>query len=187
MLFRENDMVDNKDDLDILTPQDPDTQSGLENIAQQVEDVMQQQALESADYFENGEDAIQEFMNSPEFQQVLTEGIIASVAKNNTVVKLNARDDMKRRARLASLIIARERNDPLFKKLALNRVKERALRKAIFTKYGRQAYTAAMISKKKHANEVKNQPALPKFQKDMTGAKTGFGTVFAGGPGAKVK
>ena len=88
MLFRENDLVENKDDIDLLGPQDPDTQSGLENIAQQVEDVMQQQALESADYFENGEEAVQEFMNSPEFQQVLTEGIIASVAKNNTVVKL---------------------------------------------------------------------------------------------------
>ena len=171
--------ADDKSDIDSLIPQDPDSPEAVDVMAQQVEDIMQQQALESAYYFEGAEEAIDEFVNSPEYQVVLNESIIAGVAKNNTIIKLNQRDDMKRRARLASIILAKNANDPLFKKLALNRVKERALRKAIFLKYGKRAYKVALVSKKKHALEIKSHPSMPTFHRDMTGAKTNYASVFA--------
>ena len=96
-------------DIDQLLPQDPSTEEGLNNIANQIEDAMQQQALEHADYFENGEEAINEFFNSPEIKAIMEADTTAvmpagNAAKRRTIVLLNKRDDLTRRARLGSLM-----------------------------------------------------------------------------------
>jgi hypothetical protein len=49
-------------EIDAILPQDPETEEGIDNLADQVEDAMQSQALECADYFEGGEEAIKEFV-----------------------------------------------------------------------------------------------------------------------------
>lgn len=151
-------------DIDQLLPQDPDTEAGIEAMADQVEDALQAQALESADYFENGEEAVQAYIESAEIQAYQEAFPFGGAMKKKTFVKLNKRDDLKRRARLASLIIAKEKKDPLFDKLAKNRIRERMLRKQIFRKYGKQAYKVAKASQKKHAAEQKKFP-LPIFNK----------------------
>ena len=171
-------------DIDQLLPQDPSTEEGLNNIANQIEDAMQQQALEHADYFENSEEAINEFFNSPEIKAIMEADTAAvmpagNAAKRRTIVLLNKRDDLTRRARLGSLIIARERKDPLFDQLAKNRIKERALRKAIFQKYGKEVYKAARISQKKHMAERKKFH-LPMFKSGGGGKEPSYNDIFRG-------
>lgn len=78
-----------------------------------------------------------------------------------TFVRLNKNDDFTRRAHLASLILARNAKDPLFNKLALNRVKERQLRAAIFKKYETKARNVAKKSQIQHIKAMKKMPALP--------------------------
>ena len=76
---------------------------------------------------------------------------------------MNKNDDFTRRAHLASLILARNAKDPLFNKLALNRVKERQLRAAIFKKYETKARAVAKKSQAQHIKTMKKMPSLPKI------------------------
>ena len=77
-----------------------------------------------------------------------------------TFVRLGKNDDLTRRKNMACLIIAREKKDPLFNKLALNRIKERQLRQQIFKKYGNLADKIAKKSQQKHIKDMRKMPAL---------------------------
>jgi len=167
-------VVDNMIDTDELQPQANDSPESIDNMAQEVEDVMQQQALESAMFFNGGEDAVMEYVNSPSF---LNEAIISTVAKNNTIVKLNNRDDLKRRAMVASIVLGRRENHPLYRKVVLFRAKYLAAKKALFKIYGRRAYKVALASMRKHQNTVNSSDA-PAFHKDKTGNRTTYNAVF---------
>ena len=145
------------DDVDLAIEKDPDTEEGLDGIANDVENLMMQTAMESASYFDGGEQAVKTFTESTEVK-ALVEGRKLS---KKTFVRLGKNDDLKRRAHLASIIIAKEKKDPLFKALALNRVKERKLRNAIFTKYGNKAMMVAKRSQKQHIKIMSKMPALP--------------------------
>ena len=145
------------DDVDLAIEKDPDTEEGIDSIANDVENLMMQTAMESATYFDGGEEAVKSFTESAEVK-ALVEG--RKLAKK-TFVRLGKNDDLKRRAHLASIIIAKEKKDPLFKALALNRVKERKLRNAIFAKYGNKAMMVAKRSQKQHIKVMSKMPALP--------------------------
>lgn len=140
---------------------DPDSAEGVEAIAAEVEDHMQQSALESVSYFENGDKAVKNFLESTEVQNLCEAN---SRYMKNTYVRLNKNDDLQRRTNLAALVIAREKNDILWKKLADNRVKERKLRQAIYRKYGRQAEKIAKKSQIVHIKNARKLPALPRIQ-----------------------
>ena len=146
-------------DADDIVLADPETEEGLEAIANEVENNMQVAALESVTYFEGGEDAQKAFTESAEVQALVE----ARKMSKRTFVRLNKNDDYTRRAHLASLILARNANDPLFKKLALNRVNERKLRNLIFKKYETKAKVVAKKSQAKHIKNMKKMPALPKI------------------------
>ena len=147
-------------DIDIASGKvDPNTEEGMDAIAAEVENNMQAAALESVTYFENGEDAQKAFVESAEVQALVE----ARKMSKKTFVRLGKNDDLTRRAHLASLIIARNNNDPLFKKLALNRVNERKLRNAIFKKYENKAKLVAKKSQAQHIKTMKKMPALPKI------------------------
>ena len=147
-------------DIDLISGEvDADTEEGMEAIAAEVENNMQAAALESASYFEGGEEAQKSFMESAEVQALVE----ARKMSKKTFVRLNKNDDYTRRAHLASLILARTAGDPLFKKLALNRVKERQLRNAIFKKYESKARMVARKSQQQHIKNMKKMPALPKI------------------------
>jgi hypothetical protein len=153
----ENNTEMDNDIVDAVVSRDPDTPEGVENIANDVENLMQQQALESVSYFENGETALKNFCESAEVQALVE----ARKMSKKTFVRLGKNDDLTRRTHLACLLLAKEHNDSLFKALALNRVKERKIRNAIFTKYGSKAKIIALKSQKTHIKAMKKMPALP--------------------------
>jgi hypothetical protein len=147
-------------DVDLLAGEaDPETEEGMEAIATEVENNMQVAALENVTYFDGGEDAQKAFTESTEVQALVE----ARKMSKKTFVRLNKNDDFTRRAHLASLILARNAKDPLFNKLALNRVKERELRRAIFKKYENKARSVAKKSQAQHIKNMKKMPALPKI------------------------
>lgn len=145
------------DDLDLVINKDPETPEGLEAIANEVESKMMQSALESVTFFEGGEEGVKKFTESAEVQALVE----ARKMGKNTFVRLGKNDDLTRRAHLAAIIIAKEKNDPLFHQLALNRVKERKLRNAIFNRYGNKAELVAKRSQKQHIKNMRKMPALP--------------------------
>ena len=65
-----------------------------------------------------------------------------------TIVRLSKKDDLSKRKKMAALQLAKENNDPLWDKLALNRVKERELLSKIMAKYGNKAQKVAVQSQK---------------------------------------
>lgn len=65
-----------------------------------------------------------------------------------TIVRLSKKDDLSKRTKMIALNLAKENNDPLWDKLALNRVKERELISKIMAKYGNKARKLAMESQK---------------------------------------
>lgn len=65
-----------------------------------------------------------------------------------TLVRLSKKDDLTRRQKIIALNLAKENNDPLWDKLALNRVKERELIAKIVAKYGNKSQKLAVKSQK---------------------------------------
>ena len=65
-----------------------------------------------------------------------------------TIVRLSKKDDLSKRKKMIALNLARENNDPLWDKLALNRVKERELIAKIMAKYGNKSQKLAVKSQK---------------------------------------
>lgn len=65
-----------------------------------------------------------------------------------TIVRLSKKDDLSKRKKMAALNLAKQNGDPLWDKLALNRVKERELIAKIMTKYGNKAQKVAIQSQK---------------------------------------
>ena len=154
--FLEADDISKAEDVDGLQNKDPETEEGVDNIAKEIETNIQTAALESLTYFDGGDQAIKEFCQSEE-AQVLVESRKMS---KKTFVRLGKNDDLTRRKNMACLIIAREKKDPLFNKLALNRIKERQLRQQIFKKYGNLADKIAKKSQQKHIKDMRKMPAL---------------------------
>ena len=144
----------NADDIILADPDDEDA------MAAEVETNMQAAALESVTYFDGGEDAQKSFTESAEVQALVE----SRKMSKKTFVRLNKNDDYTRRCHLASLILARNAKDPLFSKLALNRVNERKLRAAIFKKYENKARSVAKKSQAQHIKAMKKMPSLPKIK-----------------------
>lgn len=146
-------------DIDLLSGVEPGSEAEEDAAAVEVEKNMLVAATESVTFFEGGEEAQKSFVESAEVQALVE----ARKMSKKTFVRLNKNDDFTRRAHLASLILARNSNDPLFKKLALNRVNERKLRAAIFKKYEAKARVVAKKSQQQHIKSMKKMPSLPKI------------------------
>lgn len=148
-------------DVDVVSGElDPDTPEGMELMAAEVESHMTNAALEAVTYFEGGEEAVRSFTESAEVQALVE----ARKLPKKTFVRLNKMDDLQRRSHLACLVIAKNKKDPLWTKLALNRVKERKLREAIYKKYGTKAAVIARKSQQVHIKNSRKLPSLPKIQ-----------------------
>ena len=146
-------------DIDILV-KDPNTAEGQEAIADEIESNMKSCALENMTYFENGEQALKEFCNS----EVVAAMLEARKMSKRTFVRLGQNDDLTRRRNMTCLILAREKKDPLFDKLAKNRIKEREIRSAIYKKYGHMAERIAVLSQKKHIKDMRKMKSLPSIK-----------------------
>ena len=109
------------------------------------------------------DDALREFCSVGGLGNVLCE---AGKMRNKTLVRLGKNDDLNRRETMAAMLLAKKAKDPLFDKLALNRVKEKKLLGAIKNKYG---YKAAKLAKQGQKDYIKNR--MPKGFNNLFGAK----------------
>lgn len=83
-----------------------------------------------------------------------------------TRVTLKKEDDLARRETMAAMQLAKEQNDVLFDKLALNRVKERELLGKIRAKYGTKAKRAAAIGQRDYIKTLRNGGTIKKADLD---------------------
>lgn len=83
----------------------------------------------------------------------------AKVLGKKTMVRLSKTDDLGRRTTMVAMQMAKENSDPLFDKLALNRVKEKELLQKIITKYGTKAEKKAMLAQKEYIATMKKLPS----------------------------
>lgn len=156
----EEDAVE-QDDIDIVAGDyDPDSAEGIEAMASEVEQHMTTAALEAVSYFEGGQEAVQKLVESAEMQALVE---MRKIPKQ-TFVRLNKNDDLHRRSRLACLVLAKKHNDPLWEKLAQNRIKEKKIRNAIYAKYGNKANIIARKSQIQHMKAARKLPDLPKVK-----------------------
>ena len=157
------------DDIDLVV-KDVDTEEGQEAIANEVEANIAQASLESVTFFEGGEEAIKEM--AKEYEEIAEAASVSNDANTinearmakKTLVIMGKDDDLNRRTKMACLVIAREKKDPLFKALAKNRVNERKIRNKIYRKYQNQARTIAKKSQKIHIKQMQKQKMkMPKI------------------------
>lgn len=93
----------------------------------------------------------QEFIQS----EACTALVEAGKFKRNTIVRLNKTDDLSRRTTMAAMQLAKENNDPLYEKLALNRVKERELLDQINAKYEQKATRLAKMGQNEFIKKLR--------------------------------
>ena len=107
------------------------------------------------------EDMIKEFCKEGGVgDQLVAEGKIS----RKTIVRLNKSDDLSRRTKMSALLLAKEKNDPLYAKLVKNRAIKRELVSKIVSKYGTKAARVAKQAQNLFLHGKKS--ALPKnFQK----------------------
>lgn len=97
-------------------------------------------------------------METPEFMALENKGLIGK----RTIVKLKKEDDLERRETMAAFELARDMADPLWDKLAANRVKERDLINKIKTKYKGKASRIAKNSQKDYIKKIKTGGLITK-------------------------
>ena len=86
------------------------------------------------------------FLKSEECKVMVEKALIG----RKTLVRVDKDDDLTRRAKMAAFEMAKQKGDPLWDKLALNRVKERDLISKIMKKYGGKAQRVARIGQREH-------------------------------------
>ena len=77
-----------------------------------------------------------------------------------TLVRLNKQDDLTRRTKMGALLLAKEKNDPLYAKLVKNRQQKRDLVDKIMKKYGSKGQRVAKQAQAEYLHG--NRSALPK-------------------------
>lgn len=99
---------------------------------------------------------------SASFQVLEEKGLIG----RRTIVKLRADDDLTRRETMAAFQLAKEADDPLWSKLAMNRVKERDLIGQIQRKYGSRATRVAKQTQKEYIKKIRQGGTVTKNEID---------------------
>ena len=109
------------------------------------------------------DESLAEFCSPNGYGSVLVE---AGKMRKKTLVRLGKNDDLSRRETMAAMTLAKRAKDPLWDKLALNRVKERELLGKIKQKYGNKANKLAKAGQKDY---IKNR--MPSGFSNLFGAK----------------
>lgn len=95
------------------------------------------------------------FVKSEQCQQLMEAGLISK----KTLIRLSKNDDLSRRRKMVAFQLAKEKNDPLWKALVKNRIKERQLIRAIATKYRTGADRGAKIAQKEYLKSIHGKMA----------------------------
>lgn len=90
------------------------------------------------------EEKLQEFVNSPEADAMIEAGLIT----RKTLMRLSKNDDLTRRTKIAALQLAKEANDPLYKKYVKAHMMKRQLAEKILTKYSTKATKSARLGQR---------------------------------------
>lgn len=85
------------------------------------------------------------YTESSEFNNLVEAGVMG----RRSLVKMNRKDDLRRRIHLASIQMAREQGDADWEALRKNRINERRLLKKIYMKYQNRVRRDAMQSQKR--------------------------------------
>lgn len=88
---------------------------------------------------------LEAYTESSEFNNLVEAGVLG----RRSLVKMNRKDDLRRRIHLASIQMAREQGDADWEALRKNRINERRLLKKIYTKYQNRVRRNAMQSQKR--------------------------------------
>lgn len=94
-------------------------------------------------------DSIKEWCESEEANALVE----ANVLRKPTMMRLSKQDDEKRRAKIAAYNMAKEANDPLYRKMMMYRKKWKECSTAIMNKYGSKA---DRVAKKKQQEYIRN-------------------------------
>lgn len=153
-----DDELENLDKMDI----DDDSLSGVKD-----EEECAEEALASAYLLDlASEEDIHELAESTEDMQEVSE--MMNVAMEKTIVRFDRKARFKHLNKQAELNIARQNNDPLFKKLMKLWMMERTLEKKIHNKYKNKANKIARIKIKDYAANgkrlVKPHPSTVSFK-----------------------
>lgn len=100
---------------------------------------------------------IKEFCNS-EIAQVLTE---KQVLNKGTMMRLSKADDEKRRIVSVAYYLAKEANDPDYKKMIEYRAKWKEHKRKVLQKYSQKAKRIAIAAQKEYIKKAKKEPAAP--------------------------
>lgn len=99
------------------------------------------------------EEVRNEYLESAEVAQLEA----ARLINGKTRIRMSKSDDLQRRTTLGSLMIAKQKNDPMFKKFTFYRAKEKLMKKMITKKYSSRAAKMAKISQRSY---LKKAPKL---------------------------
>lgn len=100
------------------------------------------------------DDTREAFLASNECKELEEAGLVSK----RTLIRLSKADDVRRRRKMAAFQIAKEKNDPLWKALVKNRVRERALIKGIMSKYHSTAERNAKVAQRAYLKVAKMAP-----------------------------
>ena len=103
------------------------------------------------------DEARKEFVESAEAEALLEKAVL----NKKTMVRLSRQDDMARRVKIAAYQLAKDKKDPLWTKLVLNRVKERQLIAKIVQKYHHAAVQLAKVGQREFIKSASKVKALP--------------------------
>ena len=104
------------------------------------------------------DEARKEFVESAEAEALLEKAVL----NKKTMIRLSRQDDMARRVKIAAYQLAKDKKDPLWTKLVLNRVKERQLIAKIVQKYHNAAVKLAKVGQREFIKSAYKVKALPK-------------------------
>lgn len=116
------------------------------------------QTIAYDDISRGSEEQIHEFLES-ELATVLTE---RNVLNKKQIVKLNMREiDSKRRIKMVAYQMAKENNDPAFKKMQKYRELWKEQRAIVLKKYGKKAIKVAKVAQKEYIKAAKKDSDKP--------------------------
>ena len=107
------------------------------------------------DISRGSDEQIHEFCNS-ELAEVLCE---RQVLNKKMMVRLDKASDQKRRAKLIAYQLAKESNDPAWKKMMLYRSKWKEQRAIVVKKYGKKAVKLANVSQREYIKAARKEPS----------------------------
>lgn len=100
------------------------------------------------------------FMESTEVEALCERAVL----KKPTLMRLSKADDEKRRIRIACYNMAKEANDPNWKKAKFHRAKWKEYRAKIFQKYNAKATRIARVAQKQYIKAAQKEKATPAQQ-----------------------